>query len=262
MSGRRRADGPRPTGVPAGPAPTGRRRRPSGPAHRGEVRPRWGRISALSVATLTTVVALLAGAGAFSSSTADSADSAQRAADAGSADQTAGTIAAGTDALDPSVAARTLVSGLTGAGTTSSATDPAADPGLPPQSGQGRRIVFDQSDQRVWLVDGDGTVERTYLVSGSKTDNLQPGHYDVVSRQPTAIGVDDSGTMTHFVVFTYGKTGAGIGFHDIPVKDGKHIQTQGQLGTPLSHGCIRQKESDAVALWDFAPLGTRVVVTA
>jgi lipoprotein-anchoring transpeptidase ErfK/SrfK len=30
---------------------------------------------------------------------------------------------------------------------------------------------------------------------------------------------------------------------------------------PQSHGCIRQKESDAKALWRFAPLDTTVVVT-
>ena len=40
------------------------------------------------------------------------------------------------------------------------------------------------------------------------------------------------------------------------------MQTVAQLGTPLSHGCIRQRTADARALWDFAPLGTTVVVVA
>ena len=35
-----------------------------------------------------------------------------------------------------------------------------------------------------------------------------------------------------------------------------------ELGTPLSHGCIRQWRPDAKALWDFAPVGTEVVVVA
>jgi lipoprotein-anchoring transpeptidase ErfK/SrfK len=68
--------------------------------------------------------------------------------------------------------------------------------------------------------------------------------------------------MKYFVRFTQGDTGAAIGFHDIPVKDGQLVQTERQLGTPQSHGCIRQKRSDAIALWKFAPLGTDVVVTA
>jgi lipoprotein-anchoring transpeptidase ErfK/SrfK len=39
------------------------------------------------------------------------------------------------------------------------------------------------------------------------------------------------------------------------------VQTVAQLGTPQSHGCIRQEREDAIALWEFAPIGTEVVVT-
>jgi lipoprotein-anchoring transpeptidase ErfK/SrfK len=68
--------------------------------------------------------------------------------------------------------------------------------------------------------------------------------------------------MRWFVRFTTGDQGAAIGFHDIPVDDGRPVQTVAQLGTPQSHGCIRQRTADAVALWEFAPVGTTVVVTA
>ena len=46
--------------------------------------------------------------------------------------------------------------------------------------------------------------------------------------------------MQYFVRFTEGDNGAAIGFHDIPVDDGALVQSVAQLGTPLSHGCIRQ----------------------
>jgi lipoprotein-anchoring transpeptidase ErfK/SrfK len=68
--------------------------------------------------------------------------------------------------------------------------------------------------------------------------------------------------MKYFVRFTQGDSGGAIGFHDIPIKDGVPAQTEAQLGTPLSHGCVRQRRSDAIALWKFAPLGTSVIVTA
>jgi lipoprotein-anchoring transpeptidase ErfK/SrfK len=132
---------------------------------------------------------------------------------------------------------------------------------VPDDSGEGRRVVFDQSAQRVWLVGGEGRVQRTYLVSGSVEDNLDPGSYEVYSRSKQAWGIDDGGTMKYMVRFTYGKRAA-IGFHDIPIKDGVPAQTEAQLGTPLSHGCVRQRRSDAIALWKFAPLGTSVIVTA
>ena len=136
------------------------------------------------------------------------------------------------------------------------------NPPVPDDSGDGRRIVFDQSDQRVWLVDDDEDVERTYLVSGSLYDNLEPGTYSVYSRSEQAWGIDDSGTMKYFVRFTEGTNGAAIGFHDIPIDDGELVQTVDELGTPQSHGCVRQERDDAIALWEFAPIGTEVDVTA
>ena len=142
--------------------------------------------------------------------------------------------------------------------------DQSPAPGVPARSGTGRRVVFDMSDQRVWLVGrhaGADAVRRTYLVSGSVTDNLAPGRYAVYSRSLHAIGVDDSGTMRYMVRFTHGQNAA-IGFHDIPVLDGRRVQTRDDLGAPQSHGCIRQWRPDARALWAFAPVGTRVVVVA
>jgi hypothetical protein len=136
---------------------------------------------------------------------------------------------------------------------------------IPLRSGAGYRVVFDISEQRVWLLDPaatrDGGVVRTYLASGSVTDNLDPGTYEVYSRSRWAVGIDDSGTMEYFVRFTRGENAA-IGFHSIPTKDGRPLQTAAQLGTPQSHGCIRQALPDARRLWTFAPVGTKVVVTA
>ena len=105
--------------------------------------------------------------------------------------------------------------------TAESRVDPQLDATLPEGSGTGKRVVFSESRQRVWLVDDERAVVRTYLVSGSVYDNLDPGTFNVYSRSEDAWGVDDSGTMKYFVRFTQGDTGAAIGFHDIPVKDGR-----------------------------------------
>jgi lipoprotein-anchoring transpeptidase ErfK/SrfK len=176
-------------------------------------------------------------------------------------DETAPTEAAVEPAADQAVEASAMT-GLADADGSSRIAASTETTGLPPRSGKGRRIVFSESRQRVWLVDSDGGVQQTYLVSGSIEDNLEPGTYAVYSRSRNAVGIDDSGTMEYFVRFTQGTQGAAIGFHTIPVDDGAPVQTLKQLGTPLSHGCIRQKRADAIDLWDFAPIGTTVVVTA
>jgi hypothetical protein len=219
--------------------------------HRREVKPRYGRIVALSSALTVTVVAALAGLGVFASSTANAGAAAGDAAYTSTPTPTA------------TVPAQPLTStDVTGQpaprGTAARATAVA----VPADSGTGRRVVFSQSLQRVWLLSANDAVKRTYLVSGSVTDNLQPGTYSVYSRSRWAVGVDDSGVMQYFVRFTQGPTGAAIGFHTIPTRNGVPLQTAAQLGTPQSHGCIRQATPDAVALWNFAPDGTKVVVVA
>jgi hypothetical protein len=211
------------------------------------LRPRYGRIAAFAGSMVVTVTTVLAGTGVLPDGGAPSYASSRTGPDAGG-----GAI---------SLAAET-VSGLDIPGSAGSTpTDSRATPTpVPADSGEGRRVVFDMGDQRVWLVRADGSVKRSYLVSGSVYDNLDAGVYEVYSRSGHASGIDDSGTMRYMVRFAHGDRAA-IGFHDIPIDDGELVQTRADLGTPLSHGCIRQWRPDARALWRFAPVGTTVVVT-
>jgi lipoprotein-anchoring transpeptidase ErfK/SrfK len=138
---------------------------------------------------------------------------------------------------------------------------PAVTAKLPVDSGTGKRVVYDISDQRVWLVEADDTVARTYRVSGSRYDQLDPATYQVFSRSRHATSWHGTESMEFMVRFHRGAR-SNIGFHDIPVNTstGAQVQTVADLGTPLSDGCIRQDVVDAEALWTFAPLGTPVVV--
>lgn len=237
------------------------------PARR--VRPRYGRIAAAGLSMVVTMVALLGGIGLIPLQTArdggevpagDGAPASARTEVTGETTESDAQAAAAGDvgaASSRSRSERTTGDALAKV----AAATPAASEALPSGSGAGRRVVFSESAQRVWLVGADGTVESTYLVSGSLTDNLQPGRYDVYSRSRWAVGIDDSGVMEYFVRFTRGQNAA-IGFHSIPTKGGEPLQTEEQLGTPQSHGCIRQRMSDAERMWDFADIGTDVVVVA
>ena len=138
---------------------------------------------------------------------------------------------------------------------------PVATGDIPKSSGSGKRVVLDLTAQQVWLVDTDGSEHRSYLVSASRYDNLEPGTYEVFSTSRHAVSWNHTETMEYMVRFTRGEN-ANIGFHDIPVSQdsGEQVQRLSELGTPLSDGCIRQDVEDAEALWDFAPVGTEVVV--
>ena len=137
------------------------------------------------------------------------------------------------------------------------APPPAA--GLPAGSGSGRRIVYCVSCQRVWLVEANEQVVKTHPVSG-RAGIPRRGTYAVFSKSMHAVAGSRRATMTHMVRFARGRTLA-IGFHAIPRdRRGRPIQSESQLGTYRSLGCVRQADPDAVALWNFAPLGTKVVV--
>ena len=127
---------------------------------------------------------------------------------------------------------------------------------VPPGSGSGRRIVYHNLGQRVWIVDADGTVARSYYVSGRYNDPV-PGNYQVYgwSRYAGTGGV----TMEYFVAFH--PVGLGYGFHTIPVgANGVPLQSESELGSFRSAGCVRQAWDDAVFLWNWSQLGDPVIV--
>jgi hypothetical protein len=133
------------------------------------------------------------------------------------------------------------------------------DPPVPPESGEGRRIVYSNAEQRVWLVESDRTVEGTFLVSG-KLGVPAAGTYEVFSKSEVAFAGHDDITMSHMVRFAHGEN-LPIGFHAIPNDgNGRPLQTEEELGEYRSAGCIRQSPGHAAALYEWATVGTRVVV--
>jgi len=133
---------------------------------------------------------------------------------------------------------------------------------LPDNSGSGRRAVYSKSRQRVWAVDSDGTVLKTHLVSGRlKWCDPRIGEYRVFSRSRYTNSIQNPAVKWGYMIrFTKGCEGGNIGFHEIPKKYGVPLQSIWQLGTPLSAGCVRQATSDAQWMWNWAWVGTKVVV--
>jgi peptidoglycan hydrolase-like protein with peptidoglycan-binding domain len=135
-------------------------------------------------------------------------------------------------------------------------------PPLPDNSGTGYRVVYDRAGQRVWAVDGNERIIRSWLVSGSTYSNELPGTHYVYSRSEVSTAWNGKAYLP--LMIRYLKTERGnIGFHGIPTKvtTGEEYQTTEELGTRLSGGCQRQHNTDAAFLWGFAEVGTKVVVT-
>ena len=139
-----------------------------------------------------------------------------------------------------------------------SAALPAPDVGL---AGV-KHIVYGRGDQMVWLVSADGSLFDSYPVSGRATWPV-PGHYEVMSKSLRSQALAGHVWMRHMVRFTQPPGRAATGFHSIPVTwSGRPIQTEDELGQFRSLGCVRQRDDKAEQLYDWAPLGTPVVVLA
>lgn len=152
--------------------------------------------------------------------------------------------------------------------TTTTTTLPPPPPtlpfGLPFNSGEGRRAVYSKSAQQVWAVDSAGTVIKTHRVSGRQVwCDPRPGEYRVFSRSRYTFALSNPDIIWGYMVrFAKGCEGGNIGFHEIPTnsRTGYRVQSVSQLGTPLSGGCVRQAIPDAQWMWNWAYVGTKVVV--
>ena len=133
-------------------------------------------------------------------------------------------------------------------------------PLLPANSGVGRRVVYQNKLQWVWVVDANNKVRETMPVSGRR-GVPKPGEYRVTSQSLRSYSLDFEGVrFVNMTRFAFGPAGGNIGFHAIPTKDGKVLQTEEQLGTFQGSGCIRMAPDDAKLIFKFATSGTKVVV--
>lgn len=133
------------------------------------------------------------------------------------------------------------------------------------RSGSGRRVVLSQRQNYVWLVRASGRV----AAQGPVVDNpgvLGKGSYRVGSKCGRAAKIRMNSSysgdlwLPHFTRFAP----CGIGFHRIPLhkSSGNQMHPDWILGTDMdrSAGCVRLSRSMASRMWDFATVGTRVVV--
>ncbi|MBE4737058.1 MULTISPECIES: hypothetical protein [Streptomyces] len=122
---------------------------------------------------------------------------------------------------------------------------------LPDDSGAGERVVYSLDEDRVWLVGANEKVTRTFEVTPSTVDP-NPATYTVSSRSAAVTGSD--GTPIEHVVRFASVDGVSVGFS--AAVDGSTPRPDPTTKT----GGIRESRKDGKAMWEFAGIGTKVVV--
>lgn len=140
---------------------------------------------------------------------------------------------------------------------------------LPENTGKGKRIVFHNGLNWVWIIDENDVVVKSVPVSG-REGVPKPGKYRVMSKSEFSQSIFfPEIKMKWSVRFAISPNGKNtISFHSIPTCawTGGHCNTKGpmqtveQLGTYQSGGCVRMLDVDAEFLYNFVEVGTRVLV--
>jgi len=119
-----------------------------------------------------------------------------------------------------------------------------------------KSIVVHLKTQKLDQVLG-GVIMTTYTVSSGKASTPTPvGTFAIMNKAPRAWSHMAGLWMPWWMQFT--KQGAGL--HELPEWPGGAKEGAAHLGTPVSHGCVRLGIGPAEALYDWAPIGTPVIV--
>ncbi len=123
-------------------------------------------------------------------------------------------------------------------------------------TGAGKWIEVDLSQQRLTLWVGNTQVMTTLISSGRAATPTEIGEFAIYEKLPIT-------TMTGTILgeYYYVPDIKWVSYFD----GGEALHGtywHHNFGHPMSHGCINMSEADAKILYDFAPIGTKVIVHA
>lgn len=120
-----------------------------------------------------------------------------------------------------------------------------------------KTIVVSKKKQLVTLYRADGTpIDRFPCASGVIYPRV--GTYKIFGKRKQSWSLYDDTTFYYFTKFEVSDKGNSIGFHSIPQEpDGSLV---GGLGKPISHGCVRLEKKKAKFIYEWAPIGAKVIV--
>lgn len=134
---------------------------------------------------------------------------------------------------------------------------PVSAPGQ--AAGAGKRIVVSISRQHLWAYDGDREVYSFIASTGLATSPTKPGTYRVLDKIPNAYASTWNLQMPYWMgIYYVGRIENGI--HALPILSSGQTLWSGYLGRPVSFGCIVLDTQAAAKLYEWADVGTAVVI--
>lgn len=135
---------------------------------------------------------------------------------------------------------------------------PAPAPALA-SAGGGKRIVIDLSEQHLYAYQGEVLVYSFVASTGMPGAGTRTGTFRVLDKIPNAYASTWNLQMPHWLgIYWAGSTENGI--HALPILSNGQRLWAGYLGTPVSYGCVVLGVQEARMLYEWAEVGTPVVI--
>lgn len=132
---------------------------------------------------------------------------------------------------------------------------------IPPASvsiGGPKYILVDISEQHLYAYEGD-VLLYSFMASTGMNNATAIGDFSVLNKIPNAYGSTWNIWMPNWLGI-YWAGGLQNGIHALPIMPSGARLWSGYLGTPISYGCIVLGEYEAQLLYDWAEIGTPVVI--
>jgi len=139
-------------------------------------------------------------------------------------------------------------------------TIPSIDVLFPYPLVPGKRIEIDLRTQRLRAYEDDRPRFDFVISSGLPDYPTLPGRFQVLLKEPDAYASRWDLKMPYFIGIYLEGPDFYNGIHELPINAAGQRLWSGYLGHPASFGCIILNVGDAQALYDWAPLGTLVII--
>jgi lipoprotein-anchoring transpeptidase ErfK/SrfK len=141
-------------------------------------------------------------------------------------------------------------------------TIPSPDVLLPLPVVERKRLVVSLSEQKLWAYE-DGALKWEWPVStGIDSSPTAPGVFQIQTHEPNAYASRWNLWMPYFMGIYRPVPSSDFmnGFHGFPTRGSSTLLWTGDLGHPVTYGCILLSTDNATALYEWAEAGVVVEV--
>jgi lipoprotein-anchoring transpeptidase ErfK/SrfK len=133
---------------------------------------------------------------------------------------------------------------------------PQPDP-ITPYTGS-KSVLVDISEQHLYAYE-NGTLVFSFIASTGMGNSTRVGSFAVQSKIPNAYGANWNIWMPSWLGIYYSGS-LENGIHALPILSNGATLWAGYLGTPISYGCVVLDSAAAQQLYDWAEIGTPVII--